>query len=722
MKTNVIFNRGVLAALALAAVGCGDPEVTECQSGIFDGSNCVITECAEGQVPEGDHCVTPVDVSAPQTSAIPGTGTYAAEVTVTLSSNEPATIYYTTNGSDPTTASTSGESPVQVTVSQTGDLKFFGVDASGNTESVVSVGYTIDDSPPSQVSNFSGTLNGADVALSWTNPSDADLQEVLVVRSVATAVAGFTPAAESTYDVGDVVAPNVVVAYRGTAQNSTDTGARAGENHYAAYTRDSSGNYSLPATTSVDAPFDNGQQATIEVHLAAQQVIVTKQPKDVRLAPAGTFQVGSTDAEVDMGVTSTSGKVLTNLKLVVSAIDGADADGNAVVESDPALHFGLAVPIGGDAISKLKLANVGGTDPITITFEVYSDPVLVGPGNSGNSGGYKMVDPRSGTIIEMPCEVYGPSPNNPQRCSYAGITRAPNSSTFYAGFRQAPHVIAFDPVGDTRVVSAPLSANVHSAVTSVAVTPDGNTVLALLNDGQHWNPNSNPFAWSWTGNSVQVVRLNASDLSEIDRVTLISDGVDPIVGRGLAVDGGGTFAAAAVFGPNDRRIYRINLAAFNVNNQVTVGGTARINSVAISNDGSDIYIGMNSGTGADVMGKWSPPAAITNIDLPTAGNSPRMGRMKFGPDGRLYLNMRQGTPSGVYAFDTNTQTFSQITGQAARASALSPDGTSLFTIDDQFPPTVRIIDVETTSIISATQLDTEFSLGRGHFCGEWIEP
>lgn len=722
MKTNVNFRRGVLAAIALVAVGCGDPEVTECQSGIFDGSNCVITECPDGQVPQGDHCVTPVDVSAPQTSAIPGAGTFAAEVTVTLSSNEPATIYYTTNGSDPTTASTSGESPVQVTVSQTGDLKFFAVDAAGNAESIVSVGYIIDDSPPSQVSNFTGMLNGADVALSWTNPADADLQGVLVVRSVATPVAGFTPAAESTYDVGDVVAPNVEVAYRGTAQNFTDTRAHAGENHYAAYTRDASGNYSLPAATSVDAPFDNGQQATIEVHLAAQQVIVTQQPKDVRLLPTGTFQEGATNAEVDMGVESTSGKVLTNLKLVVSAIDGADADGNAAVDADPALHFGLAVPIGGGATSKLKLANVGGTDPISITFEVYSDPVLVGPGNSGQSGGYKMVDPRSGTIIEMPCEVYGPSPNNPQRCSYAGITRAPNSSTFYAGFRQSPHVIAFDPVGDTRVVSAPLSANVHSAVTSVAVTPDGNTVLALLNDGQHWNPNSGPGNWAFTGSLVQIVRLNASDLSEIDRLTLVSDGVDPIVGRGLAVDGGGTFAAAAVFGPNDRRVYRINLAAFNVNNQTTVAGTTRINSIAISNDGSDVYLGYRDGTGADAMGKWSPPAAIVNIDLPTAGSSPRMGRMKFGPDGRLYLSMRAGTPQGVFAFDPNSQMFAQITGQAARASALSPDGTRLFTVDDQFPPSVRIIDVATTSIVSATQLDTEFSLGRGHFCGEWIEP
>lgn len=67
----------------------------------------------------------------PLTTANPPGGNGAAP-TVILTTSVPATIYYTTNGADPTTSSLHGASPVLLTGIST-ILKFFAVDA-GNTQ------------------------------------------------------------------------------------------------------------------------------------------------------------------------------------------------------------------------------------------------------------------------------------------------------------------------------------------------------------------------------------------------------------------------------------------------------------------------------------------------------------------------------------------------------------------------------------------------------------
>jgi hypothetical protein len=92
-----------------------------------------------------------VDSTAPNiTASISGTTSFsnntthvsALPATVTFSSNEAATIYYTTDGSEPTTASSpitaSANTPTSgpsITISST-ILKFFGVDKLSNASSI----------------------------------------------------------------------------------------------------------------------------------------------------------------------------------------------------------------------------------------------------------------------------------------------------------------------------------------------------------------------------------------------------------------------------------------------------------------------------------------------------------------------------------------------------------------------------------------------------------
>jgi hypothetical protein len=82
------------------------------------------------------------------TASLPG-GTYPSAQSVTLTANEPATIYYTTNNSTPTTSSTVYTIPIQISTTTT--LKFFAKDIDGNTESVKTLTYTISNSVPSAI-------------------------------------------------------------------------------------------------------------------------------------------------------------------------------------------------------------------------------------------------------------------------------------------------------------------------------------------------------------------------------------------------------------------------------------------------------------------------------------------------------------------------------------------------------------------------------------------
>ena len=98
-----------------------------------------------------------IDKTAPTASANVKTGTYNVNKVVTLTMSENGTIYYTLNGSTPTTASTKYTG--SITISSTKTLKFIAVDAAGNKSPVYTATYTIDKTAP-KVSAVSPT-NGA---------------------------------------------------------------------------------------------------------------------------------------------------------------------------------------------------------------------------------------------------------------------------------------------------------------------------------------------------------------------------------------------------------------------------------------------------------------------------------------------------------------------------------------------------------------------------------
>ncbi|MGF7117586.1 chitobiase/beta-hexosaminidase C-terminal domain-containing protein [Methanobacterium oryzae] len=85
--------------------------------------------------------ITVLDTIAPTVTANPVGGNFDNVQNITLTTDEPATIYYTTDGSTPTTSSTQYTGPININGTIT--LKFFAVDAAGNASPVQSETYTI---------------------------------------------------------------------------------------------------------------------------------------------------------------------------------------------------------------------------------------------------------------------------------------------------------------------------------------------------------------------------------------------------------------------------------------------------------------------------------------------------------------------------------------------------------------------------------------------------
>jgi hypothetical protein len=83
------------------------------------------------------------DMTAPTTTALPAGGSYTSIQSVTLSASETATIYYTTDGSTPTTSSSIYSNSDGISISTDTTLQYFAVDSSGNSETVKTETYVI---------------------------------------------------------------------------------------------------------------------------------------------------------------------------------------------------------------------------------------------------------------------------------------------------------------------------------------------------------------------------------------------------------------------------------------------------------------------------------------------------------------------------------------------------------------------------------------------------
>ena len=117
-------------------------------SGLKEGSNTITAyavDTAGNQSATATATIT-VDTTPPAVGATPAGGIYNSIQIAALSANEPAVIYYTTNGSTPTVSSTKYSQPISIPASA--NLNYFARDLAGNNSEIKTENYVIDTTPP----------------------------------------------------------------------------------------------------------------------------------------------------------------------------------------------------------------------------------------------------------------------------------------------------------------------------------------------------------------------------------------------------------------------------------------------------------------------------------------------------------------------------------------------------------------------------------------------
>jgi BppU N-terminal domain/Chitobiase/beta-hexosaminidase C-terminal domain len=143
-----------------------------------------------------DTSTAPADTTAPTLSITAG-GTFTGTKTVTMSANETATIYYTLNGSEPTTSSSIYSGPLSISATTT--LKAFARDSAGNSSAIQTIVYTLDataptdTTPPANITDITfSNVAQTGVTLTWAAVSDAVSYDILRNDSLVGNVTGTT--------------------------------------------------------------------------------------------------------------------------------------------------------------------------------------------------------------------------------------------------------------------------------------------------------------------------------------------------------------------------------------------------------------------------------------------------------------------------------------------------------------------------------------------------
>jgi len=183
-------------------------------------SGCHGVDCGPGTFRQGDNCVgfDPSDHTPPMTTINP-TGERSRSVVpdpIVLTPSEPATVYYTTDGTDPDPTVTPGHrdmATIRALASPT-TIKYFSVDTAGNREDVQTATFVQDITGPGPVTGMTVTMVGTTAHVTWTNPTDADYTGTAIARVVD--VVDTAPVDGTMPVLNDTISPSLTIVSLGS--------------------------------------------------------------------------------------------------------------------------------------------------------------------------------------------------------------------------------------------------------------------------------------------------------------------------------------------------------------------------------------------------------------------------------------------------------------------------------------------------------------------------
>lgn len=643
MKTKTM-SRILRASLLLSAslVGCGDTKII-CDEGTFelDGA-CVAFD--------------PADATPPTTTVDPAGGRSRQPVpaVVTLKADEPAQIYWSTDGTEPDEAGPGEISPVVVPRITSGTvLKVFSIDRAGNREATRTITLVEDVSGPGRP-GLTLTASGTDANLAITAPPDADVAGTLLAR--VTGALDAVPSPGQIYTAGTALSPNVQIVSVGSGATFTDPGRPPGFVRYVAWSYDDLGNYG-PIASAHGAFALGSLSAQLSIDTTTNTVTVPAAMGNVTLA--GTATTNGTNVSLDLTLTNTSTKYFQAPKLMVTAVTGGTfANPDGTVSAVPFKNLGPDQLAPADApVRTLTFSGVASGTTLVVDVTLAENALLIGGGRSQESPRVVIADPLAPTLGNSVLSI-ATGRRGGRGTSHQGCT-SPDGRYTYSGNSHA-RIERFDM--SDRTSTGGVFASVFANDATDVVCDGRGTVFAVLSAGGRRNNNNNGFGNLGT---YQVVRYT-EDLQELGRVRLSGGTNNGFAraalspdGRTMAIPGDGDIMLVDVV---TMRVIDANPATAEVDGlYAEFGSDARIRTLAWSPDSATLYA--QSWNNGGLVRFAFQGGTITRTRIREDNQSGHNGEIEVGADGRVWIT-NESLGLDVYTPATGLITDTAYTGGA----------------------------------------------------------
>lgn len=570
---------------------------------------CDSGKCGTGTIRYGDTCVLsdPFDKTPPVLTIDPPLYTRTVG-TVHITSDKPATIYYTLDGNTPTTDSKSGADEVVIpNVPDAGAvLRAFAIDLAGNkSEEAVRV-WVIDHDGPGAPLDFHLAL-GSDQAtrtVTWGMPPDPRPGGVLVARIDGKLGPG--PVSGQVYNVGDMLGAGMtVVAVTGPNPTGMFTESKAagpGLVRYVGWAFDSLDNYGPPAADYTLVPLA-AQTATVNIDKTTGAVTIANAPSTLGLFGAATVASGTINLTLSLKNTTTRPLFAPKLELTNTLPNGVTwADSDGMIGTVPYRAYGGALNPDASNTMAWTFNGVSGSGALSLSLAFRDDRVF---SMSSRDSGPPIVDSVTGIdVFDMPAGLSGKGSSS--RCNAAVFTPDGNLITAQ---RETCKVVSYN-IGTGREVAA---ANLCSELGHVAwlvADHGGSVVYAVVSDAR---PKQR---YHVAPVDTQLVRLDATTLAEYG--PRISLGMSMTRSMEISPDDKTLIIATGVSGQG---IFVIDTPSFTVARQIVPG--YKVQAATLSPDGQTIAAVGDTTIGFYDLGGnliWQPPTPGT----PTTGQENRM--------------------------------------------------------------------------------------------------